>query len=273
VPLKSGRQSNALASLIETIIGEPGVGHDFARPRALFEFANFLRFPRNAGAVKDATTLCTASYVTEFLSLSSLGRELLKTQQTDILLKFANPAEIIKLCLSENIFQFHFYDYGDDSSRRTIADIVRFLISYNPDTTHSRDQASVKKAHYFFRETSGFGVDQGFSWRRFCVIWSEFKAVSAFIYVDEYHFRRQLMLDPASEVFFDRVEHILQNQTDLIRFFRQSLYVWNELTRRLDKRTWPAGDRPHFPRSMKPFPVTNAPIDKQAMRIMAKYRS
>src|SRR5262249_13898528 len=100
-----------------------------------------------------------------------------------------------------------------------------------------------------------------FSWSRFSRIWGEFKGAGAFIYVNEYHFKRRLIFDPASKEFFERIENILEDSAGLHRFFRQSLYVWNELARRLDKRTWPAKDIPRFPRSLEPLRVTNAPID------------
>jgi hypothetical protein len=112
---------------------------------------------------------------------------------------------------------------GDEGFARTVADIVRFLISYNPNSDRFRDQAGIKKAHFFFVVTKGFGVDQSFSWRRFSTIWGEFKGVAAFIYVNEYHFKRQLEFDPASADFFDRIEQLLRDQAGLLRFFRQNI--------------------------------------------------
>jgi hypothetical protein len=78
---------------------------------------------------------------------------------------------------------------------------------------------------------------------------------------------------PASNDFFQKIEKILQDPAGLHRFFRQSLFVWNELDRRLDKRTWSAEDIPRSPRTLEPLPVTNAPIDEYSMRVMAEYRS
>ena len=126
---------------------------------------------------------------------------LTKNEQSELLIKFANPVNFIDLCLSDRIFEFHFQDFGDEGFARTVADIVRFLISYNPESDKFRHQASIKKAHFFLLHHSWIGINQSLSWRRFSTIWGEFKAVATFIYVNEYHFKGQLIFDPTSPEF------------------------------------------------------------------------
>jgi hypothetical protein len=271
VPRAPRRKSLVLVPLIEAMIGDEGVELEFARPRALFDFISYMRFPRNRNAIRDASSLCTAKYVCEFVSRHERARPLTGIEQSEVLMRFSNPVSLIDLCLSERIFDFHFIDFAAEGFTRTVADIVRFLISYNPDSDRFRDQASVKKAHFFFCSTSGFGVDHPLSWRRFSTIWGEFKGVAAFIYVNEYHFKRQMIFDPASPDFFDRIQQLLGDRIGLLRFFRQSLFVSNELVRRLDKRTWGTHDIPRFPRSVTPLAVANAPIDHESMRKMGQY--
>ena len=273
MPRAPRRKSIALEPLINGMIGDQGGDPDFVRARALFDFVSYIRFPRNQDAIRDASSLCTAKYACEFVSRDGRGRSLTEMEQSQLLRKFANPANVIDLCLSERIFDFHFYDFVEQGFPRTIADIVQFLISFNPDSDRFRDQASVKKAHFFFCTTAGFGTKQSLSWRRFSTIWGEFKGVAAFMYVNEYHFKRQMMFDPASPDFFDHIQRLLGDQTGLLRFFRQSLFVSNELVRRLDKRTWGKQDIPRFPHSLTPLAVANAPIDEKSMRIMSKYWS
>jgi hypothetical protein len=271
VPRVPRRKSFSLEPLIETMIGEQGADFDLVRPRALFDFIGYMRFPRKRNAIRDASSLCAAKYVCEFVSRDERGRTLTRLEQCELLMKFANPVSLIDLCLSERIFDFHFEDFHDQGFTRTVADIVRFLISYDPGNTRFRDQASVKKAHFFFANTRGFAKNQDLSWRRFSTIWGEFKGVAAFIYVNEYHFKRRMIFDPAPPDFFDRIQLLLADRTGLLRFFRQSLFVSNELVRRLDKRTWGSHDIPRFPQSLTPLAVANAPIDQESMRIMGEY--
>jgi hypothetical protein len=206
VSKNSRRQSLVSEALVDAIIGEPKLDLSFARQRALLQFINYIRFPRNAAAVRDSSALCIAKYVCEFFLLNDYARSLTRNEQCELLMEFANPVNLIDMCLSERVFGFHFNDFGDESFTRTVADIVRFLISYNPASDRFKDQASIKKAHFFFCSTPGFGKDHNFSWKRFSTIWGEFKGVSAFIYVNEYHFKRQLIFDPASSDFFERIE-------------------------------------------------------------------
>jgi hypothetical protein len=156
----SWRQSGVTESLIEAILSEPELDLEFARQQALFTFINYMRFPRDAAAINDSSLLCMAKYMCEFVVHHEYARSLSKTERCDLLIKFSNPVDIIDLCLSERIINFHFIDYGTDSFTRTVADIVRFLISYNPESDHFRDQASIKKAHFFFANTEGFAVNQ-----------------------------------------------------------------------------------------------------------------
>ena len=252
VPRAPRRKSFSLDPLIEALIGDQDVDRDFVRARALFDFVSYMRFPRMPNGVRDASSLYTAKYVCEFVSRDEWGRSLTGIEQSELLMKFANPVSLIDLCLSERIYDFHFIDFGDEGFLRHVADIVRFLISYDPGNTRFRDQASVKKAHFFFANTRGFAKNQDLSWRRFSTIWGEFKGVAAFIYVNEYHFKRRMIFDPASPDFFDRIQLLLADRTGLLRFFRQSLFVSNELVRRLDKRTWGTHDIPRFPQSLTP---------------------
>jgi hypothetical protein len=85
-------------------------------------------------------------------------------------MKCSNPIFIINLCLSERSINFHFIGYGTDLFTISAADIVRFLISYNPESDHFWDQASIKKAHFFVANTEGFGANQILSWSRFIMI-------------------------------------------------------------------------------------------------------
>lgn len=183
-------------------------------------------------------------------------------------------SSLLQFVASSRIYDvsFEVWPPEEEARYRPTAMTVRFILSWQPQTGNKRDEPSVKKAHYVI-EQGYYGKAYAVSWKSFSKTWREYKRVSCFHYVDEYHFNRKMLLDPASSDFADKVDQILGDREGLVRYFRHSLYVMQALQRRLYTSVWNGVELPQFPNDLAPLKVQTTEPDKRLFELMSAYRS
>ena len=258
-------EAHELSSAIRVVLG-PSNGEFLRREKAFLRFVSYLRWPFDHEIRNGAYHVLLAKYMVERVrSQSFVPTKLLDEIDLCSLIEFVTSDALYDL-------SFAVYSAEEDAECPLVAATVRFIISWQPDSDDRRDAASVKKAHFVI-ENRYYGRALAVSWRRFAQVWAQFKSVSYFHFVNEYHFGRKMLLDPSQSDFADRVDTILSDLTALRRFFAQSTYVLGCLRDTLYPQTWKAISLPTFPPELVPAKVSLTAPDEKLRELVWRYKS
>jgi len=244
---------------------EPTDADSFQRQRALFAFVCHLRWPEKPKTHKLASDIFLVKYIADrFKADQSLAASLV-IQNVDF-------SEFISNITSELMFDIDLKVWPPGETRnRTVANIVRFLISWEPQSNSKIDAPSINKAFFFVGEHGGYGSSDQMSWKRFSELWGTYKPVCYFTFVNEYFFGRKFFLDPGRPDFAASVDTLLADQAGLERFLSQSLFVLNKLRAVLYRSAWKGVQTPEFPEELEPLPVPIRKPGKEMQAVMARY--
>jgi hypothetical protein len=177
--------------------------------------------------------------------------------------------------LSGNAFEipefelFREYDDGPHDYLY-VADIVKFLIWYAPDSKDKRDQASLQKA-YFFIKKEGFEYYTDWSRRLLVKKWSLYKDASAILYVNYYYSDMDLMLDPRSPEFRSAVDAVT-SQSDAVRtLLLQAKWVGERITARLHGKAGRTLALPVFPHAAKSIALPTVALGEYVYQALGQY--
>ena len=243
----------------------PETTDGFQRQRALFAFVCHLRWPEKPKIHKLASDIFFVKYIADRFKAD-------QSQAANLVIQYVDFSEFISQLTSEIMFDIDFKFWPPGETRnRTVANIVRFLISWGPQSDSKIDAPSVNKAYFFIGEYSGYGSRDQMSWKRFSELWKTYKPVCFFMFVNEYYFERRLLLDPGKPDFAASVDSLLSDQAGLEQFLGQSLFVLNKLRAVLYRSVWKGVPTPEFPDGLEPLPVKVREPDKAMKAVMAQY--
>ena len=234
---------------------------------AFFDFVAYMRWPKDEIVTFMGSRLYYARFIGNEIEDASLSP--IRAME---LLKRIDLSELIALILTDKIFDFNMDISSGNEDSRHIATVVRFLISYDPGTDDRRQAASIKKAHFAIDRKYCYGMTRGLSWKRFCQLWDLYKSVCFFHYVNEFHFKRKMLIDPTDPEFHSRVTAIIEDQRGLTLFFQQARWVKEKVQHTLDPRAFRRVPLAKFPGDLPSVPVA-ARSDFRVRDVLRDYRA
>ena len=155
------------------------------------------------------------------------------------------------------------YSLRYDSSRY-IADLVRFLLSYKPSLGKRSGGATIEKAELFvnYIPFPGSMIEQ-YKYPYSVVgrrrVWAALKTTSSLQYVRHYHCNLEFMLDYRRRDYLPVLSRQSIERDVIIDFFRKSLFVQNELRRKLG-HSMARASAFRFPDFVDPMPCPISPL-------------
>ena len=150
-------------------------------------------------------------------------------------------------------------EYGYDETRYA-ADIVRFMLSYNPSRMKDRRKsASLGKACEFLNKKRGFPdlIPPGTkrwrssdSWHQ--EVWKAYKRSSPFQFVRYYGPNTRWLFDPTSPRLLEDVRALSEQRDEVKAFFSHVAWVQARLMERIDRRSMTRDD--FFPCPTRSYP-------------------
>jgi hypothetical protein len=267
MPRKPAISTSEIADLLSA---EPDSG--FRRAKTLLRFCAQLRYPVSPQAVKLAYEVMCAKYVSEKVPTELEAGSMHLGDAVQLLLRDANASRMIDVTTSEAFFEVDFSGRDEASTDfRHAANVVRFLISYSSDSDDRRKGPSIKKAYFVVAKNTYYDKNAFESWAWFSELWSTFKPVSFFHYVNEYDFKRKLLLNPRDQDFTAQVDALIKDRVGLEAFFRKSLFVLNKVRKVLYRSAFQGVVLPRFPPELTPLPMVTTEVDDRLRKLMDEY--
>ncbi|MGL5362137.1 MAG: hypothetical protein ACRDBH_04610 [Bosea sp. (in: a-proteobacteria)] len=229
------------------------------RLRAFLLFWAFLKKDEEIKLIKTMSNLYFF-----VIKLMSEDKEITKDQKI----------EIANLLINSTKFEYldvEFEPWERNSHCYFSADVVRFLLSYEPKSNIMRDRASLNKAREFFNRTSGFGTDWSYSEKGFSNIWLKNKRLCVFHFLNKYQYNNDFNIDIRSSDSLRNIEKILKNEIYFRDFFGKYLWTFNKLRQACDPQTFKTVKSFKFPASVSPIPVVTARLSPQQRELMTRY--
>jgi hypothetical protein len=163
---------------------------------------------------------------------------------------------------------------AEDPDRQLVAQTVRFLVSYQPDSHLKTDQASLNKAYYALRR-GAYGRKWEVTEEKFKLVWRTYRSVSGFHYVNQLLFDRELDVEVRYTDYHDLIDAIVSDVEYLETYFGLSLWAFEQMKKVLYRSALRNVPLPVFPPNLDPIQPRIARTDaklKQLMKGFAKVR-
>jgi hypothetical protein len=231
------------------------------RINAFFDFIGFIKYPVSRKNAASISSIYRIIYI-QALSKTNARVKINKSEYDNFILQCSNILkEVLKIKLNTRPFYMIDVDY------EIITSITRFILSYKGKSSKVTDGPSLRKA-YFFLKSGGYGPK--YQQYELSAAWSTLKTVAAFHYVNLRH-SRMLSFRPLDKDFEQRVSDVLSDHSRLKRFFKESLWVQNQLREILSARPFQGATLPSFPPIIQEQPLTVELLDERMDEIMQKY--
>jgi len=220
-----------------------------------------MRWPSKPLDHPSAMSVCVVSYLSQ--KEASPTVEDMSPENRKLLFRHIR-LDVLSRMMSENYFDLPlFREFKIDRQPFTeldyIAHVAWFLLAYEPLTSDFRDAPSLNKAYYALQNKI-FKYKWPISHRTFRNVWSQRGASAPFHYIERFHSRFDLSLDPSSPDFAHNVDEIIEQQAELRLFLARCRSAVEMLKARLDQRSLQKIRMPLFPDALPPEPVTHPPL-------------
>jgi hypothetical protein len=197
-----------------------------------------------------------------------------------ILKEFYDPLEISHILDNHWIaipFKWQKHEFDNYTEIDYVADIVRFMLSYNPPTKDKRLQASLGRAYDFINKHGGF--DRPKEFQRFYKPspathqqqWKLLKKSASLQFVRSWGSSINWYIDPSSDGFIQQLSEIANNRTDLADFFGKVRWTQQRLLERIDPRSMSADDFVALPANLQPVAVKIPKFPKRGYEALESY--
>lgn len=204
-------------------------------------------------------------YIYKMRSLS--GDDILRHEDA------VNIANILVKTTQYSYLDTQFDRWESDSFAYLGADIIRFLISYEPESDHLKDRASINKARFFFNMTGGFGRKWSYSKKGFNDRWMSIKEISIFTYVSSHQSGDCFNVDLSDPKSILKIRMMIEDRSFFQIFFGKTLWAYNALRKRCDPQLFNGYKFPKMPPTIVEVPNRNASLTKAQKTTMADYTS
>ena len=221
---------------------------------ALFKFIAWLRWPHAPGDHPSAITVCMVAYLSHGRSTETLDE--LPADDLALMLRHIRIDVIRRVCTDKmySLPIFALWDINGQPYKETdyLAEIVHFLLAYQPSSGDKRAHASLNKA-YYASQNNIFRYHWRLSQTTFRSYWSDHGITAPFLYVERYHSALYLSLDPGQPDFADSIRDIIKDRGAFRIYLTQCRAAVELLKKRLDSR------------ALKNLHFSNFPIDLHAV--------
>lgn len=198
-----------------------------------------------------------------------------------ILKEFYNPSEISNILDRHWIaipYKWQKHEFESYNEIDYVADIVRFMLSYNPPTKDKRLQASLGRAYDFINKHGGFDRPKKLA-RSYKLSpathqqhWRMLKRSASFQFVRSWGNSLNWYIDPTSEEFLNVISDTAKNRDDLAMYFGKVLWTQQKLLERIDPRSMGEDDFVELPASLKPVAVNVPKFPKRGYEALKDYQ-
>lgn len=163
---------------------------------------------------------------------------------------------------------------------RYVADISRFLITFQTKSLDKRKRASLGKAWDFINKHGGYSHAGGTSAHKaYCslsthqVIWRDYKQTAPFQCARFYGSKFDWYIDPRSKNFLTQLQETAGRVEEIRQFLGEARYLQERLKDVLDPRSMSEAEYFQFPKSIEPRKCKLPPMTASAYGRMASYRN
>lgn len=153
------------------------------------------------------------------------------------------------------------------------ADLVRFLVAYGFSEKSSTHRPSIKKAHFYFQKFPQTERDWDYSWKRYNELWTKYKTTSHYLYTDLFEFNGMFDIPINDDNFFEKIEILIKNPSLIFDFFQKSKFVFEYLTKTLDKRAVKLLRFPKLAKGLAPVVIKIPELSAEERELMTYYTS
>ncbi|WP_342110902.1 hypothetical protein [Methylobacterium sp. SI9] len=198
-----------------------------------------------------------------------------------ILKEFYDPVEISHIIDNHWIaipYKWQKHEFENYNEIDYIADIVRFMLTYNPPTKDRRLQASLGRAYEFINKHGGFDRPKGFiryykpSPATHQQQWKMLKRSASFQFVRSWGSSIDWYIDPQADGFLQRIADIANDRGELIDFFGKVKWTQQKLIERIDPRSMTENDFIELPTNLKPVAVKIPKFPKRGYEALEDYK-
>jgi hypothetical protein len=254
------RRRTELDLAIETLLSAST--EHFERQKALFVLVSHLRWPYLSKEQERAERVMLARYLCEKAQTGIIDPAVL-WQHVDLTFVLADLTHS-----GDPDFPFFMLPQDRYDMPRLIADTVRFLLAWKPETTNRRKAASLSKAHKLIE--AGQFAHQPISWRHFIEQWGYYKSCASLHYVNEYLLRGRLNLHPGSAKFTADVDKLLKDNKTFQIAFGQAKFIQSRLHALLPHVWDDVDDLPLYPSSLPTVEVSPPPLNTSMIEVLKK---
>lgn len=244
----------------------------FQRQEFVIRLAMWLRFPSEPAMQSVA---CLAGYI-NYVNSHHRNKAIVDLPSAEAALLQRNlNMEHLSALLAGRQYSLPSFEYFDEKRPGShvyqyMADIVRFLIWYKPDTIDKRKQASLHKAYFFLKDR---GFDHQTDWSRRWLIrqWKAYKSASPILYVNYYHADQDLLLNPETKDFRSRVDALTNDPKLIHSVLGKAKWVADRLSDRLDRKAINTLGLPTFPGNFEGIAIPDEYLGDDVMRVLQRY--
>ncbi|MDF2599450.1 MAG: hypothetical protein K0Q54_2273 [Methylobacterium brachiatum] len=251
------------------ILARPIIENKFVALEAVFKLIAWLRWPNSPHNHPAAIATCAITYLSRDSVAITLNE--LPAAGLALILKHISVGTFRKMCAGDaanlpnlDVWPLHEQNYDEFDY---FADIVNFLLAYQPLSKDKRDAASLGKA-YDAHSRGLFNYTWQMTLETFRRNWAVYGPATPFFYVRKYHLAYDLILDPSDNSFNDSVDRLWKDRSETMAYLSRCRTAVDLLRERLDSRTAGARNFPLFPESIPAAPLEIRPLPADANAVL-----